>query len=174
MILPDEGLCFLPALATDQDMTIDILTCAAQDLHARGIRQWCEPWNREEIRQAIERKIVFLCRLSSGLTGAVFFLSIESKNRPLYTRKEDCFYLYHLALLPEFQRLGIGKRIVESIQQMADKAARNIYLDCWQGNRKLKMFYASAGFEPLAVMDEADYQIQVFRYLANQRQKEQE
>ena len=59
-----------------------------------------------------------------------------------------------------YQGKGLGKVL---IQTAIENSTKNIYLDCWAGNSKLKEFYENNGFKYIKDIKENDYFISIFK-----------
>lgn len=60
--------------------------------------------------------------------------------------EEKSYYLAEMAILPEYQRRGIGKQLVFSIFDK-DQSAEKILLVTEKGNREAHSFYEKIGFK---------------------------
>lgn len=72
--------------------------------------------------------------------------------------KTNAAYAYRIAVHPDYQGTGIGKAICAWLKSYEQP----VYLDCWNGNEKLKSFYKENGGHRIGVFPEADYEICVF------------
>jgi ribosomal protein S18 acetylase RimI-like enzyme len=58
-------------------------------------------------------------------------------------------YVHHLAVLDDVRRHGVGRRLMEAVQQEAcERGMDDIRLDYWTFNERAKKFFASLGYEP--------------------------
>jgi ribosomal protein S18 acetylase RimI-like enzyme len=165
---PDSAIVLRPTGMQDIDALLDILNRAADKLLAKGIQQWVSPWQAESIRRAIESGEQFLAT-DAGQVVAVFKLSVESSNPAVEAAQPGNLYLSQLAVDPEKQNQGVGKRVMKQILQDAAALGKTLYLDCWAGNHTLKTFYHSCGLESLGDFPEEDYFITVFRACPSER-----
>lgn len=74
--------------------------------------------------------------------------------------QEHAYYAFRIAVHPDVQGRGIGKEIVTWLKNFEHP----VYLDCWNGNDKLKDFYKENGGDVIGVFPEEDYDICVFRF----------
>ena len=72
--------------------------------------------------------------------------------------EKDTAYATRIAVHPDYQGAGIGKAICTWLKGYEHP----VYLDCWNGNEKLKSFYEENGGHIIGVFPEADYEICVF------------
>ena len=126
-------------------------------LHSRGIKQWTEEWKITDISKLVNNKCFFVRKTGSKIIGVCCITENTLLN-------EYGLYLSHVAVLPEWQRQGIGADIVSRAVSIAQQRNKNLILDVWKGNTKLKEFYEKLGFQYLCDTDEKDYQISVFKY----------
>lgn len=55
--------------------------------------------------------------------------------------------LVRLYLHPRFQGRGLGRQLLHAAEAAAREAgARSLWLDCWDGNRRARAFYAACGY----------------------------
>lgn len=60
---------------------------------------------------------------------------------------KSCYYLAEMALLPEYQGRGVGKKLIFSIFEK-DPATKRILLITEKENRLAQGFYEKVGFQP--------------------------
>lgn len=130
-------------------------------LHRKGIHQWDYPWRADIVKDAIERREVYIVELNGIVVGA-FWLG-DAGNFTGLRVEESSLYLSKIAILPSYQGLGIGKEIVSFACAFARTAGRAMYLDCWAGNEKLKEFYTGCGLDYMGDFREEDFFISVFK-----------
>jgi len=143
----------------DQDDILTILNEVSAELKRKGIDQWQERWSPLANFVELHHRRLYVVTLDEKIVGTfgikgldtLVDLSIEPGSK----------YLYHIAILPEYQGQGIGAQITAFAKRLAKPA---IYLDCWAGNEKLKDFYGKMGFEYLGDHPEKDYYISIFKY----------
>ncbi|WOO35485.1 GNAT family N-acetyltransferase [Anaerocolumna sp. AGMB13020] len=150
------------AVLGDLDNIITVLDEVTLRLLEKEIPQWSYPWYREEIEKDLPSQYVVR---EEGSVIAVFSLKpLDSCFDNKAQSKED-YYLHRIAVLPEYQGKGIGEKILRFVQKFSIKQERNIYLDCYQGNKKLRQFYEKAGFYYQGDYPEENYLVSVFRFL---------
>ncbi|MBS4537503.1 GNAT family N-acetyltransferase [Clostridium sp. D2Q-11] len=72
-------------------------------------------------------------------------------------------YIYRIAVLPTYQGGNLGVNIVDYALNYSKNIGKELYLDCWAGNKKLRNFYSSSGFQMIGEVQEEDYFISVFK-----------
>lgn len=150
------------AVLADLDNIITVLDEATLKLLKKEIPQWNYPWYREDIEKDLQSQYVVR---EEGSIIAVF--SMKPLNN-CYDNKEQSkedYYLHRIAVLPEYQGKGLGRKILHFVQNFSIKREKNIYLDCYQGNKKLRQLYEKAGFYYQGDYPEEDYLVSVFRFL---------
>lgn len=141
---------------------LNILNKTAKDLHNKGINQWDYPWDEKEIRQQIQHGYLYILFKNESVIGTFGIRELHSLNDCVIDPESR--YLFQIAILPEYQRMGYGKVITDWASTYAKERNIPLYLDCWAGNHKLKTFYKDNGFRYLGDFPEEDYYISVFKY----------
>ena len=146
----------------DINKVVKILDNVTEDLINKGINQWEYPWDREIIIRDILGERVFLVNYKNQPIATFSIRSLNESDNEFYMNKKGK-YLYRLAIMPSVQGLGLGSEILTYIREDYDFTHEDLYLDCWNGNEKLKHFYSKAGFEYLGDYKEEDYHISIFK-----------
>lgn len=166
-----NGLNLYFELAVEDEILeiLNLLIKVQNDLHERNILQWTDEIPIYEIRHYVLEKSCYV--MKKGKNGKIIGICCLTNNNSFteYFNKalqnEDILYLTKVAVLPEFQRNGIGAEIVKcAINEARNRFNKNIALDCWSGNEKLKKFYSNLGFSFVADVPEEDYTVSIFRY----------
>ncbi len=139
----------------------DILNSATDKLLKKGVMQWEYPWDNNEILSFIEKEEFYIvyygdhCRACFGLK--------PFGDNLFQPEDKEGLYWYHLAVHPDYHKLGIGYRACRWVQNYAKEINRNIYFDCWRGNKSLINYYTFNGFTPLGTFPEEDYFVYAFK-----------
>lgn len=141
---------------------VELLNRVTLRLHQKGIKQWIYPWDMREIEIDIKSKKIYVYKINDLIVGTFslrnledfYFVPIESNSK----------YLYRIAILPEYQGKGIGIELVKYCCNYARENKQVLYLDCWAGNKKLRSFYSSIGFELIGDFAEEDYMVSLFKF----------
>ncbi|MBN2897271.1 MAG: GNAT family N-acetyltransferase [Clostridia bacterium] len=148
---------------THLDGILYVLDSATRNLLEKGIQQWDYPWDEEIINEEILNNQAYVILDEEKVAGVFFIKTIESGEHPPIM-KEGHLYLYRIAVRPDYQSQGVGEEACGAAFTIAKKANRIIYLDCWEGNTKLKEFYSNTGFNYCGDFPENDYWISVFKF----------
>jgi len=140
-----------------------VLNEATRDLLEKGIQQWDYPWDKKIIEEEINNNQAYVVMDEDAVVGVFFIKTIEGSEYPP-VMKENHLYLYRVAVRPDYQRAGVGQEICGAAFSIAKDANKTIYLDCWEGNEKLKKFYGDFGFVYCGDFPEEDYWISVFKF----------
>lgn len=143
---------------------VHVLNTATRDLLEKGLQQWDYPWDRDVIDEEILNNQAYVI-LDEDTVIAVFFIrTIEAADSHPAIMKENHLYLYRIAIRPDYQGTGVGEEVCGAAFSIAKEANKNIYLDCWEGNKKLRFFYTQTGFIYCGDFPEEDYWISVFKF----------
>ncbi len=106
-------------------------------------RQWFEDL------LAQPNKSLQLALVDGSIAGLILLIELVSLDDPIYQPRR---YLEvdEVAVLPEYRRQGIGRRLMEKAEQMA--AARGIStveLHVWEANDQARAFYDRLGYRTI-------------------------
>lgn len=142
---------------------IYVLNAATLELLEKGVQQWEYPWTKASIEEEILGNQAYVVLDEETLIG-VFFIKPVAKDQHPAVMLENHLYLHRIAVRPDYQSQGVGEEICGAAFSIAKEAQKTIYLDCWEGNEKLKNFYRSTGFMYCGDFPEEDYWISVFKF----------
>ena len=149
----------------DVDSITTLLNEATAQLHQKGIMQWEYPWNPAQIKAEIQKGWVWSAKKKSVLIGTFSLRPLPlAPWLPGGSGPDGQWYLYRLALLPEWQGKELGRELLRFACDLARNAQKNLYLDCWAGNTALRKIYSSSGFDTIGIFPEENYEICVFSY----------
>lgn len=148
---------------SDLGQVVEVLNKVTLTLHKKNIQQWRYPWNPEEIAEDIENGNMYVVVMEKNIIGS-FSLRHMDTNLVIHVREPNNLYLYRIAILPEHQGKNIGNKITDYAIEISKKLGKNLYLDCWAGNVKLRAFYSKAGLTYCGDFPEEDYEISVYKY----------
>lgn len=148
------------ATMNDFAQIVTILNDVTLDLHKKGINQWAYPWESETIKEDVINNHSFVLEADGKIIGIFFICDIDTLSELVTVPASK--YLYRIAILPEYQGTGMGRRITDFARSYAKEMDKPLFLDCWAGNVKLKQFYSDQGFAYVGDFPEEDYFISVF------------
>ncbi|HEV3062912.1 MAG TPA: GNAT family N-acetyltransferase [Vicinamibacterales bacterium] len=138
------------ATPADAAAVAALLTAAAAKLTAKyGPGHWSRPSTERGILVAMRVSRVFIMRRGDR---AVATLALAAKkpwvvDLAYFTPSRRAVYLQSMAVEPELQRCGIGRRCVDQALQIArDWRAETVRLDAYDADAGAGGFYLACGF----------------------------
>ncbi|MBD3918477.1 GNAT family N-acetyltransferase [Paenibacillus sp. PR3] len=130
----------------------NIFASCRRDLSAQNIHQWDDQYpNIEVIRDDIHNETIYAAVVDDRIAGVISF---DDQEMDEYTTVDwsmnDGKYLivHRLAVHPEFQRLGIAKRLMDFVHETCIKQQiQSVRLDVYSGNPHAVAFYERLGYE---------------------------
>lgn len=147
---------------------IDLSARVQNALTSSGSKQVIGPLQRDVVESATSGQHCYIFENASGPIGSVIIAPLPPdytyprrlRDTTAFTRPH--WLLHSLMLEPSCQGKGVGIRFLETATRLMRPMLGTIFLDCWEGNVKLREFYAQAGFEYLGTLPEDDYAVAVF------------
>ena len=136
-----------------------ILSKAKEKLNKKGIEQWKEGWDINDIKKKCKLGLFYVFYDKGNIIGC-YSIEKNANIEWIENKEKEYTYLSLLCLLPDYQGKGLGKVLLQSAFENSNKI---IFLDCWAGNNKLKKFYESNGFKYIKDTKENDYFISIFK-----------
>lgn len=147
---------------------IDLSARVQNALTSSGSKQVIGPLQQDVVELATSGQHCYMLEDASGPIGSVIIVPLP----PDYTYPQQLqnmrafgephWLLQSLMLEPSCQGKGVGIRFLESVVELMEPRLGTVFLDCWEGNAKLRNFYKRAGFECLGTLPEDDYAVAVF------------
>ncbi|WP_073588015.1 GNAT family N-acetyltransferase [Anaerocolumna xylanovorans] len=150
------------AVSGDLDEIVSVLDEVTLKLLDEGIHQWKYPWYKEDVKKELDYQYVVK---KQNKIIALFSIRPLGKNNFMAEAGEKDFYLYRVAVMPEFQNQQIEKEILGFVKKLCRHDKINIYFDCDYENEKQRQFYKTEGFYELGNFSEKDYYVSVYRFL---------
>lgn len=140
----------------------NLLNRAAKKLLQKNVPQWEATFQETEIAKEILLGHVWVA--SEGKEPQVVYFLRELQAVPWFEGKHNSnnFYMYSLAVDPDYQNKGLGVKVLNFVKQYAKDMGLTVYLDCYYKNEKLKNFYSENGFTMLGDYPEEEYFVSVF------------
>lgn len=135
-----------------------ILDKAREKLNKKGINQWSEGWDINNLKQKCKMGCFYVLYNEKG--NIIGCYCIEKNPNIEWIEDKEFTYLSSICLHPDYQGKGIGKKLIES---SLENSTQIVYLDCWSENNKLKSFYKDNGFKYIKDIKEKEYFISIFK-----------
>jgi ribosomal protein S18 acetylase RimI-like enzyme len=140
------------SLATPEDAAAiaEVISEAARDLtNKHGQGHWSAVATGKGVMNGMNKAKILLARASNQVVGTLRLTS----SRPwvidpaYFTPVPRPVYLVDMAVRPGFQRIGVGKSLIEEAKNMATAlAGDSIRLDAYEGPAGASAFYLKCGF----------------------------
>ena len=145
--------------AKESDLkTLKAITDAcARDLNARGIFQWNETYpNAAVFKKDLEQEALYVYELQNHVIGCIMFSEekdlIYNQIQWLTPDKKN-LYVHRLAVHPQYQKKGIGRKLMAFAEAYALKNQfYSIRLDTFSKNPRNLRFYESRGYNKLGAV----------------------
>ena len=134
-----------------------VLNEAKEELNKKGIEQWKEGWNINDLKRKCKKGLFYVYYYEGNIIGCY---CLERNPDIEWIEDKEFTYLSLLCLLPDYQGKGLGKILV---QNAFENSSKIVYLDCWAGNNKLKLFYENNGFKYVKDKKEKDYFVSIYK-----------
>ena len=102
-------------------------------------------WKIHDIREFVLKQNIYVLRFEKK--GEIIGLFSLEENKLLIEQFPESLYLSKVALLPKYQRKGIGAKMIQKAIEIVHSQGKVVVLDCWNGNQKLKEYYTKIGFK---------------------------
>ncbi len=137
------------AQVKDVPMVMDLIKQRCEWFQKEKIDQWEDDYlaifDIQYFEEQASKKQVYLVTQEEKVCGA-FVLKQEEEEYWKDKEKKKALYVYHLVTKVGYA--GIGKQILEQIEELArEKQITYIRLDCMQNNKKLNAYYEQYGFK---------------------------
>ena len=148
------------AVSDDGQRIIKLLKTIAQWMQGHGINQWqylLSGGDDNEILEAVKHQETYIVQSDEELIATFTLSNTQSEwDRHIFgeSNEEDSVYLHRLAILPKHMGKGLGKEILQWIEQNYSTDKNYLKLDCVADNSKLNQFYLANGFLYLGETDQ--------------------
>ena len=139
---------------TDLESVVKIINACATDLIRKNIFQWSEKYpSRDIFKNDIESNVLYVFKDKSKIIGCIALCSnkdLEYKDVKWLTEDSKNLYIHRLAVDPKFQKLGVGKSLMDFTEMYAKKNGfKSIRLDTFSQNKRNNKFYKSRKYVKL-------------------------
>ena len=151
-------------IAKEKDINeiFQLLKKVTEDLHKKGIKQWVDEWKIQNITDLVLNNNFYVQRLEKD--GEIIGIFSLEENKLLLDQFPKSLYLSKIALLPKYQKKGIGAKMIQKAIEIVHSQGKVVVLDCWNGNQKLKEYYTKIGFKYIMDLPEDNYFISIFYF----------
>ena len=124
------------------DEVLAILNSAASWLSSKGVEQWPDRFDADQVLATIIQGHTWLARLDGEAAGTI---TVNWSDILWDSSNDDAGYVHRLAVLRSSP--GLGLRLLEWAAETVRLRGRYfLRLDCVTTNRRLRTFYEAAGF----------------------------
>jgi GNAT superfamily N-acetyltransferase len=140
---------FKPGTADDAQALAALHTAVAQHLtglHGRG--PWSTKTSENGVLYAMRQSRVYVARQGAEIVGTLRLATKKpwAIDTSYFSKCDRPLYLLAMAVLPEKQRQGLGRRCLEEVKRIARAwPADGIRLDAYDGDAGAGRFYARCG-----------------------------
>lgn len=123
-----------------------------QSWHHRQYPDEFKPFDRQAVEgvfQNLLEKDNTLALLATHQDQPVGYLLAFIKERPdsPFQYKKTVLYLDQIAVLPAYQKTGVGQRLMDHALAFANESGiSEVQLDFWEGNQSAERFFRNNGF----------------------------
>ena len=151
-------------IAKEKDINeiFKLLKIVNKDLHKGGINQWIDEWKIQNITDLVLKNNFYVQRFEKN--GEIIGIFSLEENKLLLDKFPKSLYLSKIALLPKYQKKGIGAKMIQNAIEIVHSQKKVVILDCWNGNLNLKEYYTKLGFKYIMDLPEENYFISVFSF----------
>jgi GNAT superfamily N-acetyltransferase len=138
----------------------DILRLCGLDMQERlGLGHWVPPYPLEKLRRDAEHRQVYavvhkdqiVATFTLGTALPASYERIPAILQMWNTAQPRALYINHLAILPDLQGRGLGRRCMGTIESMAAAlGCEVIRLDAYIRHSGLQVFYPKLGYRDVA------------------------
>ena len=139
------------ALISNLDRVKEIAECCATDMINRNIFQWNEKYPSKKIfKEDIKSNSLYLAKINQEIVGCIMLS--ENKDdvyKDIKWLSEDNInlYIHRLAVHPQFQKKGIGKKMMDFAEKYAkSNNYESVRLDTFSKNKRNNIFYENRGY----------------------------
>ena len=142
------------AFMSDLETVKKLTEACAEKMIDDGIYQWNDHYSSKEIfEKDIKEQVLYVWDEENLIKGCIMFSSEKDKvydSAKWLTPDNNNLYIHRLAVHPIFQNKGIGNKLMDFTETMAEKENYiSIRLDTFSQNKSNNTFYESRGYKKL-------------------------
>lgn len=118
-----------------------------------GPGQWSAPTSRAEVLRQIRASQVLVAWEAEHIVGTVRLATVNPRAMASagFAPVQSALYVLGLAVAPDYQKMGIGRRLLDSAKEQArQRRADALWLDTVEGQAGAGPFYLRCGFRRVA------------------------
>ena len=135
---------------SDASEIAELRTCVAEHLTGRhGAGHWSSSVTEKSVLRSIRTSCVLVARNGPGIIGTLRLATKKpwAIDLAYFTRVSRALYLHDMAVLPDLQGRGIGRRLIEEAKEVARAWPSDaLRLDAYDHAAGAGVFYANCGF----------------------------
>jgi GNAT superfamily N-acetyltransferase len=140
----------LAAQSRDAGAIAALRNAVAEHMAERfGPGQWSAPTSRAEVLRQIRASQVLVAWDAGNIVGTLRLATVNPRAMASagFTPVQTALYIFGLVVAPDYQRTGIGRRLVEAAQEQSrQRRADALWLDTVDGQAGAGPFYLRCGF----------------------------
>lgn len=140
-----------------------LLNGVTRKLLDKNINQWKYPCDERFVAEDILNGRLIAIKNEEKIIG-VFSIKEVSSFFDITSEENIILYVYRIAVDTNFQGEGIGALILDYCKDYGKDKEKEMYLDCWQGNKKLRSFYETHGLIYIRDYPEEDFFVSVYKF----------
>lgn len=141
----------------------ELLHAAYKPLGEMGLRFFATHQTVEQTRDRVESGECFVAELGGKVVGTITLYTDPYNDSPDWYRRHDVGWFGQFAVEPSQQRTGIGKKMIEFIEQRArERGLAEIALDTSEKAVHLIEYYQKKGWR---IVDETQWDVTNYRSL---------
>lgn len=158
-----NGFRFETVTRDELKEVIDLLNRVTYNLLEKNIKQWEYPWDESFIIEDILNERLIAVKSEEKIIG-MFSIKETSSFFNFASEENVILYVYRISVDINFQGEGIGALILDYCKRYGKDKGKEMYLDCWQGNEKLRNFYESHKLTYMGDYPEEDFFVSVYNF----------
>lgn len=158
-----RGLWFEKVTKDALNEVVELLNGVTLKLLEKNINQWQYPWDERVIAEDILNDRLIAIKSEEKIIGV---FSIKEINNFFDITSEDkaVLYVYRIAVDVSLQGKDIGALMLNYCKEYCKDEGKEMYLDCWQGNKTLRNFYENQGLGYINDYREEDFFVSVYKF----------
>jgi len=135
-----------------------------------GQGQWSARTSRAEVLRQMRASQMLVAWESENIVGTVRLATVNPRAMASagFTPVQSALFVLGLAVAPDYQRMGIGRRLIEAVQDQArQRRADALWLDTVEGQAGAGPFYLRCGFRRVATSGQGNVPVVYYEWLVD-------